>query len=326
MAGWKTIKGFNIESLSSDPSNLSEGQVWYNTTSNTLKGYGNMTGAWATGTAMPMARGLALTIGISTAGMVVEGDNPTGPGGYTDQTTEWDGSSWTEGGDVNRIIGSMQLGFGTVTAGVLACGYQQAPTITFTTFVEEYDGSSWTEVNNSTNGYQDGTAAGTLTAGLLFGGNSPGGTGTNVEAYDGTNWTAGGALGTGRGRPQGSECGTQTAALCIGGSSYLTTVEQYDGSSWTGAPSMSQGKYNGGSSGIITAALAFGGHPVIATTESYNGSSWSTENILSTGRGYANGFGTGGASKYCGGNPGPGYANTVEDWVSGVTTVTFSNS
>jgi hypothetical protein len=34
-----TIKGVAIQSVASDPSNPTEGQVWYNTTSNTLKGY-----------------------------------------------------------------------------------------------------------------------------------------------------------------------------------------------------------------------------------------------------------------------------------------------
>ena len=38
MAEYKTIKGFKVQSLASDPT-LVEGQVWYNTTSNKLKGY-----------------------------------------------------------------------------------------------------------------------------------------------------------------------------------------------------------------------------------------------------------------------------------------------
>jgi len=39
MATYITIKGIEIQSLASDPSNPVEGQVWYNTTSTTLKGY-----------------------------------------------------------------------------------------------------------------------------------------------------------------------------------------------------------------------------------------------------------------------------------------------
>jgi hypothetical protein len=39
MADYKEIKGFKVQSLASDPSATAstEGQVWYNTTSNTLK-------------------------------------------------------------------------------------------------------------------------------------------------------------------------------------------------------------------------------------------------------------------------------------------------
>jgi len=39
MATYIGIKGITIQSLASDPSNPVEGQVWYNSTSATLKGY-----------------------------------------------------------------------------------------------------------------------------------------------------------------------------------------------------------------------------------------------------------------------------------------------
>jgi len=39
MATYITIKGIQIQSLASDPANPVEGQVWYNSTSATLKGY-----------------------------------------------------------------------------------------------------------------------------------------------------------------------------------------------------------------------------------------------------------------------------------------------
>ena len=57
MATYKEIKGTQIEVLSSDPSNPVEGQVWYNSTSNVLKG-SIRTGAaaWATANAMGTGR------------------------------------------------------------------------------------------------------------------------------------------------------------------------------------------------------------------------------------------------------------------------------
>src|SRR6056300_1725608 len=50
MATYKEIFGTNIEVLASDPANPVEGQVWYNSTDNLVKGFALTTaGAWATG-------------------------------------------------------------------------------------------------------------------------------------------------------------------------------------------------------------------------------------------------------------------------------------
>jgi hypothetical protein len=40
MADYINIKGQNIEVVASDPANPTLGQIWYNSTSNTLKGQG----------------------------------------------------------------------------------------------------------------------------------------------------------------------------------------------------------------------------------------------------------------------------------------------
>ena len=39
MATYITVKGMAVEVLAADPSNPVEGQVWYNSTAGTLKGY-----------------------------------------------------------------------------------------------------------------------------------------------------------------------------------------------------------------------------------------------------------------------------------------------
>jgi hypothetical protein len=49
MAEYINIKGQNIEVVASDPANPTQGQIWYNSTSNTLKGLGFAAAAWATG-------------------------------------------------------------------------------------------------------------------------------------------------------------------------------------------------------------------------------------------------------------------------------------
>jgi hypothetical protein len=57
MAEYINIRGQSIEVVASDPANPTVGQIWYNSTSNTLKGGGVTTaGAWATGNNMNTAR------------------------------------------------------------------------------------------------------------------------------------------------------------------------------------------------------------------------------------------------------------------------------
>ena len=49
MANYKNIHGTNIETVSSDPSNPVEGQVWYNSTDQKLRGNKLTTsGSWST--------------------------------------------------------------------------------------------------------------------------------------------------------------------------------------------------------------------------------------------------------------------------------------
>ena len=39
MATYITVHGYTVQVLSADPSNPTEGQVWYNTATGTMKGY-----------------------------------------------------------------------------------------------------------------------------------------------------------------------------------------------------------------------------------------------------------------------------------------------
>ena len=45
MATYKGVKGFTIQTIAGDPPAPQLGQVWYNTTSNVLKGYLTATAA-----------------------------------------------------------------------------------------------------------------------------------------------------------------------------------------------------------------------------------------------------------------------------------------
>ena len=100
--------------------------------------------------------------------------------------------------------------------------------------------------------------AGTATATLAFGGYAP--TCLCTEAYNGTSWTAGGAMSNGG---YGiSRAGTATAALAFAGGSSptrKTCTEAYNGTAWSAGGALITGRYNGAGAGTSTSALLFGG-------------------------------------------------------------------
>ena len=114
-----------------------------------------------------------------------------------------------------------------------------------------------------------GGSAGTQTAGLLFGGNTPPVL-AKTEEYNGTSWTEVNDMNQARDSfPSGA--GTQTAALAIGGSLSPPTagtnlVESYDGTNWTEIAEVNTSVKYHTSCGIQTAALKMAG----ATNDPYN--------------------------------------------------------
>ena len=70
MTLYSGINGQRIQSLATDPTDLVEGQIWYNTTSREIKSavFANF-GAWSTGGNMGLARYLLGSAGTQTAGL-----------------------------------------------------------------------------------------------------------------------------------------------------------------------------------------------------------------------------------------------------------------
>ena len=190
---------------------------------------------------------------------------------------------WSTGNALNTARQSMFTApVGTQTTGLAAGGYLSGPA-SRSNAAEEYDGTNWTSVNNVNVSYSSRGAAGTQTAGLLFGGNPTPATVTTTTEYDGTTFTTSpGSLNNARGYgPIGA--GTQTAALAGGGYNppvtFVTAVEYYDGSCWTVQPNTNPNNYAGQSGGTQGAAwfVGAGGVGASGNTEAYNwnGTSWS---------------------------------------------------
>jgi phosphotransferase system glucose/maltose/N-acetylglucosamine-specific IIC component len=79
MAEYINIRGQSIEVVASDPANPTLGQIWYNSTSNTLKGFSVTTaGAWATGNNMNTGRYRMASFGLQTAAVAATGYDPIG--------------------------------------------------------------------------------------------------------------------------------------------------------------------------------------------------------------------------------------------------------
>jgi len=135
-----------------------------------------------------------------------------------------------------------------------------------------------------------------------------------VEAYDGTSWSAKASLSTDR--RSGAAGGQTPSAATIffggrdGGSDQSITEEftqsanVVTAATWSSTPSLGTARYTLAGSGTETATLASGGGTtttVYGQTEEFDGSSWSEQNDLSTARRQIAGAGLQTAAFICGG-------------------------
>jgi len=338
MTTFKEIRGQLIRSVSSDPANPQEGQIWYNSTSQVLKGE-EFLETWASATSLLNNHGEHIAgSGSGTDGLAFGGE---GPVNY-DLTEEWNGSGWTAGGVwPSKDESIMSCGTsGPTTIGFGGIGSPSgSPPATRQTTSATYDGSSWTTTNSLPVGKRAGQGFGTNTAAVAAGGDtSPTDPQTSVEEWDGTNWTAVNAMPAGKGN-MGGGTGTQTAGLVFGGARpspsapATTDTYSYDGTNWTTVANMNTGRNQvngwGGPAGQ-TASVCGGGNDgsVSAATENWDGTAWSTSpaTLASARQGSANGIGTSSSSGIQAGGSTGSYVSTVEEFTSAPATRTFTTS
>ena len=122
MTTYKEIFGKYVKNYSSDPSDDTEGQVWYNTTSGTFKSQELVAGTFASGGNLITATNNGGGAGTQTATLYAGGNSGLpGTAGQSAVTQEYDGSTWSPGG--NLINGRRNTaGCGTQTAGLVAAG------------------------------------------------------------------------------------------------------------------------------------------------------------------------------------------------------------
>ena len=328
MADYSSIKGNRVQYLTSDPTldSNSEGQVWYNSTTGSLKGLVHIK-AWSSGGSMNTARAQGVSVGTQPAAIAFNGA-PGSPVGT--KSEEYTGFTWTATPETNTSRYDLG-GAGTQTAALGFGGYQPGVPSGFSNHTEEWDGSSWTSSNNLPTALWGIRGCGLQTAALAFGGSAagPGVPGVSTTStYDGTSWTnVPATLNTAR--TQGGGVGDQTAALAYGGrppSTPATATESYDGSSWTSVSSMNTGRMEMGYGGSQTIAIAFGGQtpPSFARTnltEEWDGSSWTQSSATSAQTAFGAGCGTQSSALFCLLNNGSNITNT-EEYNSNINTFT----
>ena len=304
MADYQDIRGLRVKYLSADPSNPETGEVWYNSTSGTLKTYILAPGTVASSGGVNTGATQLGSCGITSAGLKFGGESPS----LTGITEEFDGSSWTNGGTCPAAKSDMH-GSGTQTAALWGGG-SPSSSGSF-----EYNGASWTAGGAMTFAGRDftGGGVGLQTAALQIGGFiSPGNLSDVMQEYNGTSWsnipqtfpTAADTGGFG-------SCGTQTAALSSGGSGNNTNNLSWNGASWTTENSLNIGVSAQVQTGTSTLAVCVSGHPANPPSysneiQTWDGTNWSTSPAtLGSGRAQAAGGGTTTSAWVAAGAPGP---------------------
>jgi len=315
---------------------LNEGDMWFNSSTSTLKGYGTAAGlpaaTWASGGNLNVAKSSAAGAGTQTAGIFMGGRGSPPSNTVYAQTELYNGSTWTEVNDMNTGRYSLSgANSGSQTATLAFGGYDTA----ILAVTESWDGTNWTEVNDLNTAGSSGSGFGTQTAAIFTGGDNR--SYNKTESWNGTSWTETTDLNTARAQMAGF--GIATAGLICGGDLYPVTsptrlavqTELWDGSSWTETGDLNTGRrrIGNGGFGTQTSGLTAGGYTTtyVANTETWNGTSWTERTEIQT-RDNTTGVGGGGPLGFiAGGGTSPGAAsNATEEWTAPavVSTVTTS--
>ena len=208
------------------------------------------------------------------------------------------GAAWSSGGPLGTgryLSGSL----GTQTAGVQIAG--QIPPGNIAN-VEHYNGTGWSEETNFPSAGSSMSGAGTQTAGIAYGGNTPSQT-ANAFDYNGTAWTAANSL------PYTANniasCGLAKTSVigAVGrdgssGNSGTNKSVTFDGTNFANGPNINTTRMfnNSSGAGTGTAALIVGGFidpspNAMTNCEEYDGSSWTATGTLNVATGFASAFG-----------------------------------
>ena len=220
MSEYKGIKGFQVQTRTTDPTPYAEA----------LRN-NPYVGSWSAGGALNTARNTLMASGTRDANLAFAGE----AGSNSNAVELYNGTSWSEQAEVNTAIRGGS-GAGSSTSAIKVGGYTGSA---ISDSVESWNGSAWTEIAELNTDRQEQAASGASnTSSLVFGGTTslPNTYGDNVETWNGSAWTEVNELNSAARDLMGN--GTATSALAISGyrppgSTRSGDTESWNGSSWT---------------------------------------------------------------------------------------------
>ena len=285
MTTYRNIHGRAIQAITTDPSeSVAEGQVWYNTTSDTFKSV-LVSEAFSSSSPLTTTREGAGAFGTQTTAVIFGGETPSVSGA----TEEYNGTGFSAGGTMNTARYRLQGTAGTATAGIVFGGVEPA----VSNKTETYNGTAWTTSPYTLNTARWCAGAGTQTSALAFGGGP--GYKNNSEEFDGEGWTATPTLNTSRNSLSGAGANAEEC-LAFGGETSsppavaTNATESWDGTSWTEVNNLNTARYGGYGAGTQSAAFLAGGivgpGTMQSAAETWDGTNWtSSPASLATARG-----------------------------------------
>ena len=332
MTTYKDIRGTHIKTVTTDPPEPQNGQMWYNSTTQVIKGFtSNPVGSYSAAPNLNHGRSILNgSGGIQTSAIMMGGYAPELPSPErSDFVEEWNGSSWTETTDLNTRR-TNPSGTASNSESAIAIGGFGPSSVLGN--VETWTGSSWTEVADLNTATDNAGGCGTITNALASGGRGPL---ANNQYWNGSAWTELADLNNGK--SSSTNMGAYTAALnTVGRNSPPQAgrayAELWNGSAWTETTDLNTGRSQGGGVGTSTQAIVISGEgpggPEFANAEKWNGSTWTeTTDIVRA----KNGLGTSrsgpsGAFIWAGGFPQPTANESYLYNEPTTATVTFTTS
>ena len=248
---------------------------------------------WSEETNYPAAGQGLSGAGTQTAGIAYGGNTPS----ITTNAFSYNGTAWTAANSLPYAANNIASCGLEKTNVIGAVGRDGSSGNAGTNKTVTFDGTNFANGPNinTQRMFNNSSGAGTGTAALIVGGfidPSPNAM-TNCEEYNGSSWTATGALNVATGFA--SAFGIQTNAVAQTNGSNYTATEAYDGSTWTTLPNMSVSSPGGlyGSSAGSTGDNGWVSSmsPAYNATEEFNRSvsiitagAWASSNNLNTAR------------------------------------------